>query len=209
LIHYEISGIAGLFANEAKFSTLIANTNGDVIATVEKFDSIQGDDKWHSAQFDLSQFAGKTIRLVFAAENPKNNISSYFIDDVEMIVCTTSTAPSAPQPSSADQVYIQGHIKNADTGRGIEGAQFFVIKPGVSASDAAADDKVTTAEVLTYGVSDANGLFQTKEPIPRGRTYSVIVIGKGFRPIVADDGMNVPANAPNPFLTNANLRPSR
>ncbi len=209
LIHYETIGIAGLFANEAKFSTLIANTNGDVIATVEKFDSIQGDDEWHSAQFDLSQFAGKTIRLVFAAENPKNNISSYFIDDVEMIVCTTGTAPSAPQPSSADQVYIQGHIKNADTGRGIEGAQFFVIKPGLSASDAAADDKVTTAEVLTYGVSDANGLFQTKEPIPRGRTYSVIVIGKGFRPIVADDGMNVPANAPNPFLTNANLRPSR
>jgi hypothetical protein len=106
-------------------------------------------------------------------------------------------------------VYVQGYIKNADTGRGIEGAQFFVIRPGLSASAAAADDKVTTSEVLTYGVSDANGLYQTQAPIPRGTTYSVIVLARGFRAIVADDGMNVPANAPNPFVTNANLRPAR
>jgi hypothetical protein len=106
-------------------------------------------------------------------------------------------------------VYIQGYVKNADTSRGIEGAQVFIIKPGLSATDAAADDKVTASEVLTYGVSDANGLYQTQGPIPAGKTYSVIVIARGFRAIVADDGMQVPANASNPHVVNANLRPSR
>jgi Zn-dependent metalloprotease len=209
LIHYETSGLLGLFASEAKFSTNIANTNGDIVANVETFVSSSGDDEWHQAAADLSQFAGKTVRLVYGAENPKRNVSSYFIDDVELIVCTTGAAPSAPQPSSAGQVYVQGYAKNADTGRGIEGAQFFIIKPGLSASDAAADDKVTASEVLTYGVSDANGLFRTQAPVPTGKTYSVIVLARGFRAIVADDGMQVPANAGNPFSTNANLRPSR
>lgn len=209
LIHYETDGVLGLFAGEAKFSTTLANTNGDVVATLEKFVSSQGDDRWHPAGFDLSQFAGKTIRLVFASENPRNNISSFFIDDVELIACTTGAAPSAPQTSNVEQVYVQGYIKNADTGRGIEGAQFFIIRPGLSASAAAADDKVTASEVLTYGVSDANGLYQTQAPIPRGATYSVIVLARGFRSIIADDGMPVPANAPNPFVTNANLRPAR
>ena len=209
LIHYETDGVLGFFADEAKFATMIANPNGDVLAQVESFDSIDGDDEWHQAQASLMQFAGKTIRLMFSAENPKRNISSYFIDDVELMVCTTGTAPSAPSSSSADQVYIQGYIKNVDTGRGIEGAQFFIIKLGLSATDAADDDKVTTNEVLTYGVSDANGLYQTQAPIPRGKTYSVIVIGSGYRAIVADDGMTVPANATNPYSMNANLRPAK
>jgi bacillolysin len=155
LMHYETKGLLGLFASEAKFATNLVNSSGDVIKTLEKFVSSQGDDQWRQATFDLSQFAGKTIRLLFMSENPKNNVSSFFVDDVELVVCTTGAAPSAPQTASDDLVYIKGYVKNADTGRGIEGAQFFVIKPGLSATDASADDKVTTSEVLTYGVSDA------------------------------------------------------
>ena len=209
LVHYETKGILGLFAGEAKFATMLTNTNGDALAVLEKFVSSQGDDQWHQTPADLAQYAGKTIRIVFGAENPKNNVSSFFVDDVELVVCTTGTAPSAPQTTSSDLVYIQGYIKNADTGRGIEGAQFFVVKPGLSATDASADDKVTASEVLTYGVSDANGLFQTKDAIPRGKRYSVIVLARGFRAVIADDGMQVPSTASNPFSTNANMRPSK
>ncbi len=209
LIHSETKGIMGLLANEAKFSAQIANPNGDIVGAIEEINSSTGDDEWHQVQFDLSQLAGKSIRLVFSSENPRNNVSSFFVDDVELIACTTGTAPSAPQPSQTGQVYIQGYVKNADTSRGIEGAQVFIIKPGLSATDAAADDKVTASEVLTYGVSDANGLYQTQGAIPAGKTYSVIVIARGFRAIVADDGMQVPANASNPHVVNANLRPSR
>jgi bacillolysin len=210
LLHYETKGLFGfLFASEARFATNLTNADGDVIKVLEKFVSSQGNDQWQQATFDLSELAGKTIHLVFVSENPKNNISSFFVDDVELIVCTTGEASSAPQTSSDDLVYVKGYIKNADTGRGIEGAQFFVIKPGLSATDAAADDKVTTSEVITYGVSDAEGLFRTKDAIPRGKRYSVIVLARGFRAIIADDGMQIPATASNPFTVNANMRPSR
>ncbi len=210
LLHYETKGLFGfLFAGEARFATNLTNADGDVIKVLEKFVSSQGNDQWQQSTFDLSELAGKTIHLVFVSENPKNNISSFFVDDVELIVCTTGEASSAPQTSSDDLVYVKGYIKNADTGRGIEGAQFFVIKPGLSATDAAADDRVTTSEVITYGVSDAEGLFRTKDAIPRGKRYSVIVLARGFRAIIADDGMQIPATASNPFTVNANMRPSR
>jgi hypothetical protein len=209
LAHYETKGLAGLFAGEAKFSALIADVNGNIIQTIEQFDSSTGDDTWHQVEADLTQLGGKSIRLAFGSENPRNNVSSFFVDDVELTACTTGAAPSAPRPAQSNQVYLQGTVKNADTGRGVEGAQFFVIRPGLSATEAAADDKVTASEVATYGTSDAKGLFQTQATIPLGQTYSVIVLARGFRAVVADDGMQVPSNAGNPFVVNVDLRPNR
>ncbi|MGE5264531.1 MAG: M4 family metallopeptidase [Acidobacteriota bacterium] len=208
LIHEETSGLLGFLAAEAQFSTVLMNSAGEVQAVIETNKSSVGDDTWRQANFDLSQFAGKTVRLAFAAENPKNNVSSFFIDDVDLTACTTGD-PVPQKPSSNDLVYIQGVVKNADTGRGIAGAQFFVLKPGQSATDAAADDSVTRSEVLAMGTSDASGLYKSDIAIPRGQNYSVIVIARGFRPIVADDGLKVPSNATSPFTANANLRPGR
>jgi hypothetical protein len=45
--------------------------------------------------------------------------------------------------------------------------------------------------------------------IPRGRTYSVIIIARGYRPIVADDGIDVPASAANPYQVDATMRKSK
>ncbi|HTP09328.1 MAG TPA: M4 family metallopeptidase [Anaerolineae bacterium] len=210
LIHEETSGLSGLFADDAQFSVLAANTKGDVIDTIEELTSSQGDDTWSQAQFDLSQLAGKTVRLAFHAENPKGNISSLFVDDVTLLACTTgSNGPSVPKTKSQDQVYLQGNVTNSDTKRGIEGAQVFILKEGLSATDAAADDTVTRNEVIATGVSDASGLYQTDVAIPRGKTYSVIVIAKGYRPIIADDGIDIPADATNPYQVDATMRKSK
>src|SRR5207247_3848088 len=91
LIHEQTESVGGVTADEAKFSVLIATTKGDEIATIEKLTSSKGDDKWHQAQGDLSQLGGKTVRVVFAAENPRTNVSSFFIDDVSLVACTTGT----------------------------------------------------------------------------------------------------------------------
>ena len=146
---------------------------------------------------------------MFAAENPRNNVSSMFVDDVSLVGCTTGSGPAAPPTSSGDQVYLQGTIADASTGRGISGAQIFVMKPGLSASDAAADDNITSDEVLTLGTTDNSGLYQSEEPVQRGQTYSVIVIASGYRPILADDGVEVPNDAENPFPVDATLRRGR
>jgi len=207
-LHEETSGLSGLFANDANFGAVIADTNGKIIGAVEKLASSQADDAWRSKQADLTQFAGKTIRLAFTSENPRGNISSMFVDDVALTVCTTGSGPAAPQ-TSAGSVYVQGNIVNSDTRRGIQGAQVFIMKPGLSASDAAADDQVTRSEIIASAVTDAAGLYQTDVALPVGRAYSVIIIASGFRPIVADDGIEIPANAENPFPVNASMRKSR
>jgi hypothetical protein len=208
-LHKETTGLLGAFAGEAQFSTVFANTDGDVVAEVETLSSNQGDDKWRQAQFDVSRLGGKSLRLAFAAENPRGNVSSMFVDDVSLIACTTGTGPAAPQPTANNSVYIAGTIDNADTGRGVEGAQVFVLKPGVSATQAVADDTITRDEVLATGTTDAKGYYQSDTAILIGQTYSVVIIGRGFRPIVADDGVEVPTDAENPFPVDATLRRSR
>lgn len=209
LLHSETTGLLGLFSAEAKFNALIANTKGDVIGTIEKLTSSQGDNSWRLVRADLAQFAGKTVRLMFTAENPRRNVSSLFVDDVSLAVCTTGAAPGAPAPPSEDQVFVRGTITNADTGRGVEGAQVFILNPELSASEAAADDTVQGNEVLTQGVTDADGLYQSEAAIPRGQTYSAIVIAPGYRAIVADDGIEVPSDASSPFQVDATLRRGR
>jgi hypothetical protein len=150
------------------------------------------------------------VRLAFHSENPKGNISSFFVDDVTLLACTTGGGgPSAPKTKSQEQVYLEGTLSNSDTGRGIEGAQVFILKEGLSATDAAADDTVTRNEVIASGVSDASGFYRTDVAIPRGKTYSVIIIAKGYRPIVADEGIDVPSNATNPYQVDATLRKSK
>lgn len=209
LIHAESTGLLGAFAGDATFGVLLANTNGDPLAVLEELSSSQGDDSWNEAGFDVSQQAGKAVRIVFSAENPRGNVSSMFVDDVALVACTTGNGPAAPPTTNANLVYLQGQITDASTKRGIEGVQFFVIRPGTSASQAAADDNLSSDEILTYGVTDRQGIYQTEAAIPRGQRYSVIVFGSGYRPIVADEEVEIPNNASNPHRVDAQLRKGR
>ncbi|NNJ10993.1 peptidase M4 family protein [Chloroflexales bacterium ZM16-3] len=209
LIHQEFSGLLGILADDATFSVVLASASGDILATVEETSSSAGDDAWSEQSADLSAYAGKTVRLAFSAENPRGNVSSMFVDEVKLLVCTTGQAPSAPPTSSDDLVYIKGTISDADTHRGVGGVQFFVIKPGISASQAAADDNLTADEILTMGTTDDSGVFRTNEAVPRGQAYSVIVFARGYRPILADAQVAIPANASNPHRVDAEIRKSR
>ncbi|NTU77893.1 MAG: peptidase M4 family protein [Chloroflexales bacterium] len=208
-VHFETTGLLGAFSSEALFSTIIANASGDPLATLEELQSSTGDDQWRDADFDLSRYGGRSVRLIFAAENPRGNVSSMFVDDVALVACTTGAGPAAPSTSSDDLVYLQGQIVDASTRRGIEGVQFFVLRPDLTASQAASDDNITSDEILTFGVTDRQGLFQTEAAVPRGQRYSVIVFGSGYRPIIADNEVDVPNDATNPYRVDAELRRGR
>ncbi len=206
LIHFEVSGLLGLLAAEATFSALVADTQGNITATIEELPSSEGDDTWRDVRFDVTQLAGKTVRLVFGSENPRGNVSSFFVDDVELISCTTGSGPAAPPTSSNDLVYVQGQLVDASTGRGISGAQLFVLRPGITARQAAADDNLTANEVLTLGTSDREGIYRTQEAVPRNQTYSVIIIARGYRPILSDGEVAIPGDATNPYRVDAEMR---
>lgn len=207
-LHEETSGFSGLFASDADFGAVIADTNGKILGALEKLVSSNSDDTWQVKQFDLSQLAGKTVRLAYTSDNPRGNVSSMFVDDVTLTACTTGQPQNVPQ-ASANSVFLTGNIVDADTRRGISGAQVFIMKPGLSATDAAADDQVTRSEIIASAVSDNNGTYQTDVAIPVGQTYSVIIIASGYRPIVADDGIDIPQGAENPYAIDATLRKSR
>ncbi|MGQ9927258.1 MAG: M4 family metallopeptidase [Chloroflexaceae bacterium] len=209
LIHEETTGLFGASAPDARFGTLFASLQGDPIQVVEELSSRGGDDTWREQSFDVSRLAGRNVRLVFASENPRGNVSSMFVDDVALIACTSGEGPAAPPTSNADLVYIQGQITDASTDRGIEGVQFLVMRPGITASQAAADDTLSPNEVLTSGVTDRQGVYRTQHAIPRGQTYSVIVFGAGYRPIIADQEVSIPATATNPYRVDAKLRRGR
>lgn len=209
LVHQEFSGLSGFFASDATFTALLADVNGNQIGTIESVSSKNGDDKWRQVQFDLTRYAGQTVRVVFTAANPRGNVSSFFVDDVTMPACTTGQAPSAPPTSSQNQVYINGYITSADTGRGIAGAQIFILNPGLTASAAAQDGQVTDDEVLTYGTTDSRGYYQTGGPVARGSSYSVIIIANGYRPVLADAGISLSSGATNPTEIDATMRAGR
>ena len=211
LVHRELTGLLSLFAGDATFSALLTDGNGNVLSTLEELSSAQGDDTWRQAKIDLGKFAGKNVQLTFAAENARGNVSSFFVDDVSLAVCTRGAGPAKPPAPAPSQngVIVEGTITNVDTGRGIAGAQVFILNPSISATDAAADDTLTRSEVLTSGVTDGNGFYQTDDPVPINQTYSVIVFASGYRPVIADEGMEVPADATSPFVVDATLRRGR
>ncbi len=179
LVHKETTGLPGALASEAQFSVVFNTTDGDLVAEVEKLSSRQGDDKWQQKQFDVSRLGGQSLHLSFAAENPRDNVSSMFVDDVSLIACTTGNGSAAPPAAANNSVYIAGTIDNADTGRGIEGAQVFVIKPGLSATQAVADDIIMRDEVITTGTTDAKSYYQTDQAIPIGQTNNLCIVGPG------------------------------
>lgn len=65
----------------------VADSNGKLRKTLFTFGSNHASNRWHQSSADLSQFAGQTIRLQFAAETDGASITDFFIDDVEITTC--------------------------------------------------------------------------------------------------------------------------
>ena len=83
------------------------------------------------------------------------------------------------------------------------------MKPGVSATDAVADDRITSDEVLATGTSDGKGYYQSEAAIPLGQTYSVVVIARGYRPIVSRRRGADPSRCRQPVPSRCYAAPER
>ncbi len=65
----------------------VADSNGEALESVFTVGSNRASKRWRQSGVDLSQFAGKTIQLQFAAETDSANITDFFVDDVEVTTC--------------------------------------------------------------------------------------------------------------------------
>ncbi len=109
------------------------------------------------------------------------------------IVGTGGRPQRTPDPAPADGLYIQGYILDADTGRGIPGALYVVLKPGVTLDGWDGNE----GEIYSAAETDTNGYFELPLPLKRGEHYSIIVWAEGYAP-TGGDGLLV-GDDPSPM----------
>lgn len=97
-------------------------------------------------------------------------------------VVGTGAAPT-PEPPPTDGLYIQGYILDADTGRGIPGAVYLVLDPGVTVDSWDGSDD----QVYTWAETDADGYFELPDPLERGQRYTFIAGAEAYRPAFGED----------------------
>lgn len=86
-------------------------------------------------------------------------------------------AGGAQPGQTAATAVVQGRVTDAANSAPIAGANVFIFKPGVNPRQATRED------VLASGVTDGNGLFQTRPPVQRGATYPIAIVANGYAPI--------------------------
>lgn len=110
--------------------------------------------------------------------------------------------------ASAEGAQITGRITDAETGLGIPGAMFIVLKPEFSVEDFLWDQE----QVLGTSLADSGGYFQVPVLLARGAEdeqllYSVLVRAEGYMPLDAD-GIAVTQFTESPIDISVELTPN-
>lgn len=108
-------------------------------------------------------------------------VAGQLVQRATATVGSGGASPPAPV-SKSDGLFIRGYILDADTGRGIPGAFYIVLTPGIVVADWDGDDR----QVYTAAEADANGYFELPDALVRGESYSIIVWTEGYRPVTGD-----------------------
>lgn len=94
----------------------------------------------------------------------------------------TPTPQAKPTPGPGSGVIVTGTIVDADTGRGIPGAVFLALQPGITYDEFESDDQVYTA-----AEADQDGEFLLPDPLMRGESYTLVAGLRGYYPVYEDD----------------------
>lgn len=102
--YYNIAGADTNTTPKDTFTATIQDTNGAVLATVGNWSNANrdpgaGNPYYHQQTFDLTSYAGKTIRIAFASQNNATLSTSFFVDDVS-IQTTAATGPADLLPQN-------------------------------------------------------------------------------------------------------------
>ncbi len=107
---------------------------------------------------------------------------------------TEADTPRKPDAEESEGVFLTGRIIDYDTAAPIEDALVLFLLPGVTVDDFDAADY--PEELLqSMGVTDADGMYFTILPLPRGQDYTVIIGREGYQRIAENDVLEVYADA--------------
>jgi serine protease Do len=99
-----------------------------------------------------------------------------------------------PDQEEPQGVTLSGRIVSADTGRGIEGALFVVLRPDVTVEQFLQD--FLEEQVFTYATADRDGNFLLREPLPRGESFGVVIGAEGYIPQAEDGWLHLDEDDP-------------
>ena len=132
------------------------------------------------------------------------SVRGHLVQTGEATVGQAAVVPTPTPRPKASTVEVQGFVLDADTGRGIPGALFMVLQPGIT-TDAF---EWTDHQVYSMGEADVNGYYELGEPLVKGETYSMIIGAKGYS-LVAEDGITVGTDIASPHRLDVKLQRSK
>ncbi|MBC7234666.1 MAG: DNRLRE domain-containing protein [Chloroflexi bacterium] len=81
----------------------VRDAAGDLLETLETLSETSTSGRWEESQFDLSAYKGQTVQICFEAVTDGAQTTSFFVDDVSLIVCEillpTATPTFSPTPT--------------------------------------------------------------------------------------------------------------
>jgi S1-C subfamily serine protease len=104
--------------------------------------------------------------------------------------------PSAIEVPS-EGVQIQSRVLDVANEAPVRDALVMVLRPGVNASTV--DVNRLDDQVLAYGRSNAQGEVLLKQPVPVPGTYTLMVIARGYEPVIGEGELTLEANTPAVF----------
>jgi S1-C subfamily serine protease len=112
-------------------------------------------------------------------------------------------APTSIEPE-AEGVSISTRVVDQANDEPIAGALVMVLREGVDPRSVEVNrlDDV----VIAWGRADADGGVYLRQPVPAPGRYTVLVNADGYTPLVAEDGLILPADAPSSVVPWGTLR---
>ena len=104
--------------------------------------------------------------------------------------------PSAVE-APAEGIRISTHVIDVATQQPVVDALVMVLKPGVS--PATVDTNRLDDQVLSWGRTNSSGEVQLKQPVPVPGQYSVMVVAKGYEPLIGEGELHLDDKTPPYF----------
>ena len=154
--------------------------------SIDGEDVVDSTDAWDGgADGDLYDvwISTREEALPDGAYNLELEVEGQLVQSGSVTVGTPSAKVTPTALPAARLLDIHGSITDGDTGRGISGAAFIVLKPGISHSAFT----WTEAEVHTSAEADARGYYELPQPLVRGETYTMLVGARGYKTVIEED----------------------
>ena len=105
--------------------------------------------------------------------------------------------PSAVEAPAEGGVRISTKVVDAANEQPVRDALVMILRPGVDAKKV--DVNRLDDQVLSWGRTNTQGEVQLKQPVPVPGTYSVMIVARGYEPLVGEGELHLDANTPAYF----------